>query len=98
MGKYKHNPEQMASSAIKLDNLIENYNNKLHEIQNLIDNINNSSSWKDTVIKNAFNNVCNGYMRIHNNRSLKLSFNVMKLKEKAKCAEEHETAYAQGGC
>ena len=48
-------------------------------------------------MKDALNRTCNGYMKIHNNRSLRLSYAVMKLKEKAKCAEEHEQAYTQGG-
>ncbi len=97
MGKYKHVPEEMTASATRLTNLIDNYNSKLEEIQSLIDNIYSSPSWKDTAMKEAFNNTCNGYMTIHNNRSLKLSYNVMKLKEKARCAAEHEQAYTQGG-
>lgn len=98
MGRYKHVPEQMKLSASRLTDLIDEYNNKLREIETLINNIYNSPAWKDSVLKNAYNNTCNGYMKIHNNRSLNFSYNVMKLKEKARCAEEHERAYTtQGG-
>lgn len=97
MGRYKHVPDEMAASASRLTELVDNYNHKLEEMQNLINNIYNSPSWKDTAMKEAFNKTCNGYMTIHNNRSLKFSYNIMKLKEKARCAEEHEQAYTQGG-
>lgn len=97
MGRYKHVPDEMTKSATRLENLIDEYNNKLNEIQNLINTIHTSSAWKDTAMKEAFNKTCNGYMTIHNNRSLKFSYNIMKLKEKARCAEEHEKAYTQGG-
>lgn len=95
--KYKHFPDEMLSSANKLTNLLEEYNEKLKAMQNLIDAINTSPSWKNVKIKNAFNNTCNSYMKINNNRSLKFAFSIMKLKEKARCAEEHERAYYQGG-
>ena len=97
MSRYKHVPEEMTASATRLTNLIDEYNNKLDEIQNLINTIYTSSSWKDTVMKDALNRTCNGYMKIHNNRSLRFSYAIMKLKETAKCAEEHEQAYTQGG-
>lgn len=95
--KYKHNPDEMLLSANRLTNLLEEYNEKLQEIQNLINSINASSEWKSIKIKSAFNKTCNNYMKINNNRSLKFAFNIMKLKEKARCADEHEKAYANGG-
>ncbi len=95
--KYKHNPEGMLSSANRLTNLLEEYNDKLKEMQNLINTINASPSWKNVKIKAAFNNTCNSYMKINNNRAINLALSIMMLKEKAKCAEEHEAAYAQGG-
>lgn len=95
--KYKHIPDEMLRSANKLTSLLEEYNDKLQEIQNLINDINTSSAWKNVKIKAAFNKTCNSYMKINNNRSLKFAFSIMKLKEKARCADEHEKAYATGG-
>lgn len=95
--KYKHIPDEMLRSADRLTNLLEEYNDKLQEMQNLINSINTSPAWKDVKIKAAFNKTCNNYMKINNNRSLKFAVSIMKLKEKARCADEHEKAYATGG-
>lgn len=93
--KYKHDPDAMSSSASNFEKLIDDYNKKLQEIQNLINSINSSPSWKDTAMKDAYNSTCNGYMKIHNNRALNFSFNITKLKEKAKRVAEFEEAYSK---
>lgn len=93
---YKHIPEEMTSSATTLSSLIDEYNEKLKQMQQLNDTINSSPSWKNNNIKLAFNQTSNGYMKVHNNRALNLSFNVEKLKEKARVAAEFEQAYTRG--
>lgn len=93
---YKHVPEGMANSARNIEKLIDDYNQKLQEMQNEIDMIDSSPAWQDAALKSAFNKTCNGYMQIHNNRALKFSFNNNKLKERAKSAEEFENAYTKG--
>ncbi len=95
--RYKHIPDEMLSSADRLTHLLEEYNGKLQAMQKLIDTIDNSPAWKNIKIKQAFNNTCNSYMKINNDRLLKLTFCTMRLKEKARCAEKHERAYSQGG-
>lgn len=96
INNYSHYPEEMKSSATILSNLIDEYNEKLKQMQQLIDTIYCSPSWKNNNIKLAFNQTSNGYMKIHNNRALNLSFNVEKLKEKARVAAEFEQAYTRG--
>ena len=95
INNYKHEPSEMTASANTLNDLISEYNNVLNKMQKLIDDINTSPSWKNADIKQEFNNTSNGYMKIHNNRSLKFAFNIAKLKEKAKVAAEFDQIYTR---
>ena len=92
---YKHEPSEMEASAKTLNDLISDYNNILEEMQSLINEINSSPAWKNATMKQAFNNTSNGYMKIHNNRALNFSFNIAKLKEKAKVAAEFDENYTR---
>lgn len=58
---YYIDADSALNTAHKMKGLIDDYNQKIHEIETLIKEIATSSAWQDAEIKTAFINTVNSY-------------------------------------
>lgn len=90
---YKYDPEGVASVVTTLRGQINNYSDKINELNSLIQEIGASSSWKDLDVKGAFISTCESYVGIYNKLISAMIKYVNYLEGKAGSASALEQAF-----
>lgn len=91
---YKHNPAEVQSIISSLTTQLNNYNDKINELQNLVLKIESSQLWVDAVLKTSFISACNSYITIYTNVSTKLDSYIKYLTKKSAGAESLEKSFS----
>lgn len=90
---YKYDPEGVASVVTTLRGQINNYSDKINELNSLIQEIGASSSWKDLDVKGAFISTCESYVGIYTKLISAMIKYVNYLEGKAGSASALEQAF-----
>lgn len=93
---YKHIPEDVSGIIDKLKTCVEEYKNKINELNSLISSIEGSSSWKDEQVKSEFISTCNSYIAIFRAMSLKMENFASYLNVKNNNGMSLDSAYMRG--
>lgn len=90
---YKYDPEGVLVVVTSLKGQIDDYSNKINELNSLVRQIEDSSSWKDINVKSAFISTCNSYIALYNKLVSAMTKYVNYLEGKAGSASALEQAF-----
>ncbi len=90
---YKYDPEGVASTVTLLRGQINDYSDKINELNSLIQEIGASASWKDVDVKGAFISTCESYLALYTKLISAMTKYVNYLEGKAGSASALEQAF-----
>jgi hypothetical protein len=91
---YYHSNEQVSSIIDDLTNDLNEYNSKIDELVSLVNTMSESSSWKDNLVKSAYIQTCNDYIKEYQKFANILSGFINYLTRKNGGANDLERAYS----
>lgn len=91
---YKHIPEGVSSIITNLKTILEDYKDRIVELETLVNEINGSTDWKDASVKTSFINTCNSYITIYKNLATIMEKYISYLTGKSDTATALERAYS----
>lgn len=91
---YKHIPDDVAVYINTLREYVEQYKDKIDELNGLVIKIDGSAEWKDLQVKSAFIATCNSYITLYRTLVATMERYVNYLSKKSEGASALEKAYA----
>ena len=91
---YKHIPEGVSSVINNLKTILDDYKDRIVELETLVNEINGSTDWKDISVKTSFINTCVSYITIYKNLSVVMENYISYLTGKSDTATALERAYS----